>query len=647
MLLKHYIASFSLFFSVSAVAGQSNIIYVSNTIGLSRNNGRSFNAPTNNLNTALQNVAAGGTILLCQGDVFSGQFQVTKPNITMSSYTCNPQKAFIKPLITSSIQVKTNPIVSTLSNGRKLWMFDISNSVQQFKDKNVLKMWAVWINGKRYHQARFPNVLDPLVLYGQNVDEFIFTSSFTSSSITPKKTPKRMSSTYWVNSTLRVCDNHWSNKRFRVKNILNGGTFELVTKDWNFLSAGSLVSGFYLEHGFEELDAPGEFHFNSATGQLYVIPISENEDFGDVWILPERINEESLINSDSDISPTLTILGTANNFRASNLSLARGFTGIMVLGQWRQILGSWKYFGNRVELRKLSFHDFLNRGVSFPAGGYIENSDFKNIDVGGIRGGRSAFVDGSSFTVSNSTFENIGLIMGYANQPFAISCQYRCEIKTNTFTSMGYGAINPESHSVVEGNIIDTIMLGFSDGAGIYAWSRENVTVQENVIRGIYPNKILSITYTMASGIYADDCSSTWNINNNYVEPKNSLPLVDGIYIHNSFKHTVANNTIVGSKLQITHDRVAFQNIGRYCEPVESKFLGNLFKSTAETKLFDAMFKVSYWVSSPDEKRTNLVIKENLFCFNTTNTAQWKPIQGWNFPVANNYYITSGECKIR
>ena len=114
------------------------------------------------LASALSAASNNDVFYLCDGEEFEGPFTLTKNGCNLQSYPCTPSKAGIKPQLTVSKTFQGTPAVDPTSGQ---WTYDLSSYAQYFDAVPVIA--ALWINGTRYHPARYPNLVDPANPVGQ------------------------------------------------------------------------------------------------------------------------------------------------------------------------------------------------------------------------------------------------------------------------------------------------------------------------------------------------------------------------------------------------------------------------------------------------------------------------------------------------
>jgi hypothetical protein len=553
----------------------TNTFYVSSSRGSPLSTGRGDpENPAQDLAATLQAAPANSRILLCEGDAFyvpasklALQLSIKQENTTLSSYVCDPSRAGTRPVLTQGLNLDLYPSNMVVRgdvkptpwdwapvddpavkakreqvNSLPLVIYDLSSFVTKYSD--ISFAWGVWMNGTRHVQARFPNlehVTDPT---GSNETEFIFLSSSTNTSLTPsagklKRILEKTSADqyYWTGATIRYRDTDWSYRRQIVTDVKppDGSSKSLPTL---LIGPGSVrvlfgLPGFYLEHGLEELDHPGEFYYNPQSGLLYVIPASAAAAGGSPsapasapspgsssWAVLGRPPISSYfqeINLVAGVSVTLTVL--APGAVISDIEFSHSFNGLQITSVGSVIVRS--RFLNH--LARAVAYSPPTSGIRFDTSLYpwhahgIFNSSVDGADVRGVQAFNNS--GGPMLWVRQSVFTNIGLVAGYAAQPFGLAGSVY--VGDCAFVLMGYGAIMPMANSMLTSSELRDVMLTSSDGGAVYGVGplAVNVTVTNIVVRGVYPNSISSYS-SSAKGraLYADDASSLWTFENNVVE---------------------------------------------------------------------------------------------------------------------------------
>ena len=374
-------------------------------------------------------------------------------------------------------------------------------------------IFGVWIGGARYVQARFPNLIDSTVTYGQDKNEFEFLETCSSNLVKPNSALKNMAynTTYWKGAVMRLRYTDWGYQRHTIASVTSNGEFQLAglsLKD-TVVMAGGACPGFYLEHGLGELDAPGEFYFDKQTGTLFLIPMKDHSNMEvnfDIWISIKQPNPPPYSKRFydwpihwADLGYALLVTPQSRNVQIEGLEFAWDFGGIRVDAPG-------------VIIENCTFRNLLHTGAKnladLKSGSKdhrtrVQGCEFRDVEYFGV----NSRAKGSWVEVSHSTFENIGLVAGYADMSYGAAGNMFAH--HNTFHRMGYSAINPGTGSILEDNQIQSILLALSDGGGIYSDTAVGVEVRRNVIRDVQPNVISSHGKFMTGhGVYADDCSS-------------------------------------------------------------------------------------------------------------------------------------------
>ena len=589
------------------------------------------------LASTLNRVKENDAVYVCDGEVFEGPFTLNKKNVNFSSYPCNQSNAGIKPFFTVSRQYQGTPTVDPVS---LQWTYDLSGYKQYFDV--VPSIAGLWINGTRYYPARFPNLLDPANPVGQSTSEFIYPQPWNHStpynmvnSLQPSTPLKNMTSNYWVGATLRIRETDWGYTTRTVAAVQGG---KLIMSA-NFSNSGTISGGgFFIEHNrITEMDAPGEFYFDSVAYKLYVMPMSGHQPSSEMWFLAQNA---TLIASGGGKGAALAIdyPCVINGFQ-----FRYGFVAID---------GS-----NSLSLTNSDVRDMVSLGVD--GNMRIVNCTFS--DIGAI--GANLMPGPFNLLVQSSSFKNVALWAGYYAQPAGIMCFAQCTVQGSTFDSMGYAAIYPNSaYSVVTGNVMSNVMLGLSDGGAVYYGSQSGLVFTGNTVVNIVGNTLSgSIVHRaiISTGFYLDTYAYNATIvGNTIVTNYGPTPdLLQSCVKLDNGNTTITNNVCIGGKFDIEMTTSAVV-LGLVINQ-------NVFSPTPGTpgqsvplfiSLGGSRLKAPYLPTSA----TFRSIAHNTFCMTAPNTsaAAWSPIYLGYTPIstANNLGIgnfvnistnrkdTSGRC---
>jgi predicted lipoprotein with Yx(FWY)xxD motif len=615
----------------------SRAFYVSTSSGSASNVNAAEGAPSNNLQAVLDNASPGSSVYLCNGDTFYGQFTIRfKDNITIGPYECSGSaNKNLPPMITAAITLSEGPrsVVTTKDGRLPMWVFDLKQVLANAPAGSVVG--GVWNSQARYIPARFPNLVNRYDMRGMSASEFIFAETFGASNVTVPSSLKKIDSAYWKGATMRIRETDWNYRELTVTDV---NTTSRMMLFGNGQSAGFWAAkpGFYLEHGIEELDAAGEYFFDDTANLLYVVPLPENANSPrsmSVALRQPRRPGQGL--NDASNAPAALSITQSHGASVYGIHFDSVFRAISIDKS------------NRTTLVYVAVTNALAVAIAAPANSEVltvSRCYFANLDTRGVTNA------GRFGTVSRNVFRNIGMIAGYTHQPFGITGFVYGSILNNTILNSGYGAINPSPNCLVQGNVITGVGQVLADFAAIYAWGlyTNNVTVRSNTIVGIWGN-ILSASpkYVLSTGIYADDCSNNWTIEDNYVDPQYPLPapagvtnlMVSSIYVHNAFDNIIRNNVMIGWPLLIIHDQNGFTSHKLICEPLNNTITSNkYFYNTIRNDKVNPALSVTYWpwAGAPDSSRVPVASKvvtsyeNNTFYRSSTSAETWPVVAGLN-----------------
>ena len=590
------------------------------------------------LTAVLAETKEGDTVYVCDGEVFSGgPFSVTKKTTTLESYPCNPANAGTMPLLTVSTTYSGTPTVSATSGQ---WTYDLSSYSAEFDSPATLN--AVWINGVRYHPARYPNVIDPTKMQGASTSEFIYSLPWTAASyaqvttLKPATALKDMNTNYWVGSTLRIRETDWGYASPRtVVSVANGElTMSSAFSNPNQISA----SGFFIESStIGELDSPGEYFFDPVALKLYVVPISGHVPSDQMVFLPQQAAMFSASNTDGAV---LAVTGSKSV--VSGLAFRYGYCGVQSAGQ--------------TTLSNINVRDMINLGVD----GNVQLTNSYISDV--INAGVNLMPGGVQLLVQGTTLNNIGVWAGYVNQPAGVMCFDTCFVEGNTFTNVGYAAVYPNKpYSVVTGNSITNAMVALADGGAIYYGSVSGNIFKDNTITTIVGNTISGASThrdIISSGFYLDTSAYNATISGNTIITNyGATPDLRQSCIKIDNSNVVTNNICVGGKIDVVLGTGAVMTNVVIDDNVIMPTPGTPGQTTQIIVRFSTPNLAAPYLPT---KSTFLSISGNSFCLTepSLSSASWNPIYVGNPPVAtatdlgisnyinvaNNQKDTSGKC---
>lgn len=561
---------FLIIFIVSFYYGGASNYYFSTEFG---NDSRSFVQAQNpltpwktidKLNTILSSIQAGDSILFKRGEVFYGGVKLFNLNTGLT------------PIVFSSYGDGTQPVISglkTLSGWTQLGNGIYESSIPiNSSDVNM-----VIINGTNYAMGRYPNE-------DANNGGYLNFELYGNDYITDNELPAESN---WVGSELVIRTLRWQIERTPIITHVGSSLFFDPSNSFP-LTEGF---GYFIQKSLKTLDQFGEWFFDPSTQKLYVF-------FG--------------INSPAESTVQVATIDILINARASNIVLddlsLMGANKYAVFNDW----GGMENF--RINNCKILFSGIDGVHFSGQSNFSLKNSSILNSNSCGVN---LSFRTPNAH-LENNVIENTGLQVGMlGNQSYAVSSSsvgFRAD--NNTIINSGYIGIRADGDSIlIKNNYIDTFCTILDDGAGIYTWTgfSGNIFFNRRIIQNVVMNGVgagegtNNLDYLPAEGIYLDDNSANVEISGNTIANcANS-----GIYVHNSNKFSIKNNTLFNNQTQLlaTTDREGYPITG-------GQVSGNIFFSKENTQKvssyilmgnnFDEMgaFSSNYYARPLDDKLT-------------------------------------------
>ena len=448
--------------------------------------------PFNNLTWVLLNATHGDHIYLLKGDVFSGSFTAEQHNLTIGSYSDGTRNSSLYPILTQSLPFNSRVYVEgRVQDKYRSLQYNLSLIMPK---EGKTKAWAVWIDGFRYMPARYPNLIDPNKLYGQDSNEFIpIDKVIDSNRIFVRDYAKYQQK--WRNATLRIRDNNWGYIRSLVTGFDTSTNSFIIDK-----SVSKTASSLFVENIPEELDVPGEYWFDEKEKLLYVIPCDDSSCVKDAsspyekggWILPffqsttetafpyiprKSVNEDAckyFLSYDADKaycpfdSYTYALKITGNNSIISDLYFTKSLSGLGISG-------------SKATLQNSIFTSIMDSGIKLPlfSSALISSITMKDIGIYGI------FSTADSLRMNQIQIQNVGLVAGYSYQGSGISCS-NCLVQSSNVTKCGFSGFMPLENSIFVSNYIKDWGITVANAAAIYSSGiySHNITIDSNSIFG-------------------------------------------------------------------------------------------------------------------------------------------------------------------
>ena len=225
---------------------------------------------------------------------------------------------------------------------------------------------------------------------------------------------------------------------------------------------------------------------------------------------------------------------------------------------------------------------------------------------------------GKRLAFTGNTFTNNGMVPGMAESgqySFGIyTLADGLDIEHNVFDSTGNTPIDFlwSSNVLIKENSINNFCSVLDDEGGIYCWRSPDATEPVNrkiinniVLYGIGAKSGTDGLSAPAEGIYIDDRSANVEITGNTVAFCSNA----GIYIHNSPKCIVKNNTVFSCKLDlsITHDDNAPTFPVTNCD-IQNNLFATIELDASKSQLFQ-------YQTNDQSAITNLgILDNNIYC---------------------------------
>ncbi len=510
--------------------------------------------PLATLAYAVSRASAGDSILLERGGRYFASDLNVGSNLRVSVYGSGAQ-----PIVTGSVRVNlpgtwgSNPSVRT-------------GSVPS-------RVVACYVDGRFVRMARWPNVEDGFLRndndneYDRIVDAELATR--------PGAAPGR-----WTGAQVRWRKWSWW---WETRPISQHGSVNTLVLD----PAGNVGinlsdpgSGYFIDNDLDELDAPGEWHWQGGVLYLYPPP----------WANPSTMKVDVVTTSSTDLlvdhqnEPTgVEASGTAFD----EIHFSRFYGTALVLNHQSTVESctfseiesnaiQYAWSSQPFTITRSVFRDVRNIAIrgwaddTAPAGSLIERNLFLRIGVEPGYGG-------------NGPWHAAGVIVGLANAAV---------VRLNRFVDTGYaGIILGSDGQTVEKNVFVRTMHTLNDGGAVYT------NCNASIIRGnIILDTIGDLEYShewwpLGHGIWPEFLSDFHDtvITDNTIYGSNG----HGIFLPNNFSCIISGNVIVDNR------RAA---LGLYVDSNPSQghtVTGNTLVSTMPTRRIDRPENLSLWWLPP------------------------------------------------
>ncbi len=268
-----------------------------------------------------------------------------------------------------------------------------------------------------------------------------------------------------------------------------------------------------------------------------------------------------------------------------------------------------------VAIRNSTLEDLTLAGIDAAASrqATLESNAITRAGTDAISGQNDSVGEASGMAALNNLIRDSGVIM-QGEQVLSLPRRSFAAIHTgtgglavgNTIINSGYIGIRANSGSSVQGNFVFGACSVLDDGAGIYAWRANGVTISGNTVmhaRGAVSGNPANLQFTQAQGIYLDNNTTGATVQNNTV-----LDTDHGIFLHDAANNALSGNRLYGnrkSQIRLLEDSKqanangdVFGNtiIGNQIAPATAGSLGLLLQTTyAATSAFGSFDNNRYY----------------------------------------------------
>lgn len=504
MELKRYLIGLALVIFSSAAF--STNFYVSNN-GNDNSSGTSPNnawRTLNKVNSSMNSYNPGDSVLFESGGVFSGVISIYRSGSSSSKLVFGAYGTGARPIIMGSEEVS-----GWTQHNSSIWKATVNGDVQH-----------VYVDNKPMELARFPN--SGWLRNDQGSGTSIHDATLT------------QPNGYWNGADLVVRGSMWSYDRATISSYSNS------TLNFNniYFNLSNLDWGYFLRNKFEELDAPGEWFYNSNTNELYFWP-------------PNGGNPNSL-----DVRAGVYDNGITVGY-AKEYVVVRD-----IQFEHQNQYGVEMDGANRNEVVNCVF-DHLNMGIrSYGAFNKFLSNTIRNTFATGI-----TIIDNNS-QVKFNQLENIAMQPGWGESNwgyFGIKAQGANNvISYNRLDKIGYIGIDAKGNSLIENNFVNEPLALLNDGGGIAFDDADGLIVRENIILNSLGNLESAATnhlnyHPISFGIYFGNSG----ISNTLIEG-NTVGNCSGAGMHLDHTMTQHGNVIRDNVLYNNGQGIRFSDFSNY-----------------------------------------------------------------------------------
>lgn len=460
------------------------------------------------LNSFMNSLQPGDSVLFRRGDTFYGQIIITRSGNSSQKIHFGAYGSGTQPII-SGFYVPS----SWNNTGSGIWETNCT-SCGTFTN-------AVNLNGHNTAMGRFPNN------DAANKGYLKFESHSGNTQITDNELTGAPN---WTGAEVVIRKNYWTLDRNLVTQH-NNGTLQFISP-----TAHPLLDnyGYFFQNHLQTLDKWGEWYYDPAQKKIKIF-------FG-------AAGPGSSIVKIGTVD-TLVSIQSRNHISFNDLRFEGADTSAFAIN-------------NATDIRIQNCYIFYSGTDGINARNseqiVLESCRFDETNNNAIR-----ITDCNRSEVRNCQVLNTGLMagMGLSNNQMYEAIYTRGSgntVEYNEVINTGYSAITfSGEQAVVRNNFIENYTMVLDDGGGIYGWGdydKYGRVISHNIVlNGIGAPEGTDVTIAgNSSGIYLDDRSANVEISHNTVAGANRA----GVYLHNSHEIVLLSNTLYNNNAQVAmvHD---------------------------------------------------------------------------------------------
>lgn len=415
----------SLLIAALMPAGAAAVTYHVSPAGSDSNNGTSPGTAWRTISRVLQviySLQPGDQILFERGGTYRGELIMPNSGNSSNPITVGAYGTGAAPVISGS-ELVTNWV----QHSGNIWRAPFTTSVKH-----------LYVNGARQTLARFPNT-------GWLRNDQGSGTTLTDAALT-------QSNGYWNGATLVVRSTNWSYDAPTVTSFSNGTlTFPNI-----YYNLGSNDWGYFLCNKLSELDAPGEWFHDPATGQLYL------------WA-PNNANPNSLLVEASVRERGINVYWSRQHVTIRDLAF-----------EHQHLAGIWLDGASNIIIRECTFRQLFHGLRTVGTNCQYLNNTFHNTYATGAK----LLDNGAQFT--GNTLTDIAMVPGLGESNWGYfgvrTVGFGNVLRNNRVTNVGYIGIVVDKDVLVERNVVRNATAILNDGGGIAFDNCDGAIIQDNIV---------------------------------------------------------------------------------------------------------------------------------------------------------------------